>query len=526
MSLLSAYSFATLAHALNCTPKQLGYYLHKRPLESQYKIFKIPKKRDGFRTISAPSTNLKLIQKNLARELEHLRTFKPCVNGFVAKRDIRRNASFHIGQRFVLNIDLEDFFGSINFGRVYGMLSKAPYSIASPVAAAIAKACTLHDKLPQGAPTSPIISNLICAKMDAELSRFAMANRCRYTRYADDLTFSTTRPFMPLASIVAGPDGKSLCEINPALRVIIENSGFRINENKVRLRDQTARQEVTGLIVNKRVNVKRQLVREVRAMLHAWRKFGLLAASAAHEKDYGGKSDFESQLRGKIEFIGQIRGRPDELFRRLASQFNSLVSSGYIRVIPSPDEIAKHATWIIESDNDEQGTAFFLQDYGLVTCAHCVGPNPYIWHPYFPSKKHNVSLISQDKHRDLAVLDVPASLVRQPLQLYAGAPLKDGTDITLWGYPNHGPGRTIRVEAGKLLRTFPSSGVSHLEITPKIIAGNSGGPVLNSKFEVAGIAVRGISGSTTLSIAEFFAINAVELHNWLPIGSATSASAS
>jgi retron-type reverse transcriptase/S1-C subfamily serine protease len=518
MSLLSAYSFETLAHVLRCGPKQLGYYLHKRPLASQYKTFKIPKKRDGFRTISAPSTNLKLIQRSLARELEELRTFKPCVNGFVAKRDIRRNASFHIGQRFVLNIDLEDFFGSINFGRVYGMLSKAPYSVAAPVAAAIAKACTLHDKLPQGAPTSPIISNLICAKMDAELTRFAAANRCRYTRYADDLTFSTTRPFMPLASIVPSPDGNFLCEINASLRTIIENSGFRINENKVRLRDQTARQEVTGLIVNKRVNVKRRLVREVRAMLHAWRKFGLSAASTAHQKDHGGTFDFESVLRGKIEFIGQIRGRPDELFRRLASQFNSLASSGQIRTKPTFDEVARHATWIIESDSDGQGTAFFLQGYGLVTCAHCVGPNPYIWHPYFPSKKHNVKLVAQDKHRDLAVLQAPADLAPQPLNLYSGPPLRDGADIALFGYPNHGPGRTVRVEGGKLLRTFPSSGVSHLEITPKIISGNSGGPVLNSKYEVTGVAVRGVSGSTTLSTAEFFAINATELRIWLPTG--------
>jgi RNA-directed DNA polymerase len=275
MSLSSAYSFASLAYLLHCTPKQLGYYLHKRSLSSQYKTFDIPKKRGGVRKISAPSTNLKLIQRSLADLLYDLRTFKPCVKGFVQKRDVRRNASFHVGQRYVLNIDLQDFFGSINFGRVYGLLAKPPYSIAHPVAAAIAKACTLNDKLPQGAPTSPVISNLICAKMDSELTRFAVANRCKYTRYADDLSFSTTRPSMPLASIESSTDGTSTCILNPALRAIIESNGFVINESKVRLRDATARQEVTGLIVNKRVNVKRRFIRETRAMLHAWRKFGL-----------------------------------------------------------------------------------------------------------------------------------------------------------------------------------------------------------------------------------------------------------
>ena len=279
MSLSSSYSFDSLARALNCTPKQLGYYLHKRPLASQYRSFKIPKRRGGERIISAPTTNLKIIQRSIARQLDDFRLFKPCVNGFVAGRDIRRNAAVHVGQRFVLNVDLEDFFGSINFGRIFGLLSKPPYSIARSVAAAIAKACTLNDKLPQGSPASPVISNLICVKMDAELARLAAANRCKYTRYADDITFSTSRLSMPLASVGSNPDGGPLCELNPALRSIIERNGFRINEAKVRLRDHTARQEVTGLIVNRRVNVKRRLVREVRAMLHAWRKFGLGCAA-------------------------------------------------------------------------------------------------------------------------------------------------------------------------------------------------------------------------------------------------------
>jgi retron-type reverse transcriptase len=518
MSITSAYNFGSLAAALNCTPQQLGYYLHKRPLGTQYKTFKIPKKRGGERTISAPSTNLKIIQRNIARQLDELRLFKSCVNGFVVGRDIRRNAVVHVGQRFVLNIDLEDFFGSINFGRVFGLLSKPPYSVARPVAAAIAKACTLDNKLPQGSPASPVLSNLICAKMDAELARLAAANRCKYTRYADDLTFSTTKLSMPLASITNDADGRPICELSPALRAIIEKNGFRINEAKVRLRDQTARQEATGLVVNKRVNVKRRLIREVRAMLHAWRKFGLIAASTAYRDNYGGRSDFQYALRGKIEFVGQIRGRPDRLFRSLADQFNNLTTSGRIRTALTMDEVAKHATWIIESERDEQGTAFFVETYGLVTCAHCLGPRPYIWHPNFPSKKYSVSVLSQDAHRDLAVLQPPPDLNPQPLPIYNGTPPRDGANVILFGYPNHGPGRTVRVEDGKLLRTFPSSAVSYFEITPKIIGGNSGGPLLTSKYEVLGIAVRGVNGSTELTSAEFFAVNANELRQWLPAG--------
>jgi retron-type reverse transcriptase len=515
MTLASAYDFSSLARVLGCTPKQLGYYLHKRPLTGQYRYFPIPKKSGGFRLISAPATNLKLIQKSIAKELDQLRLFKPCVNGFVAKRNIRRNASAHVGQRFILNIDLEDFFGSINFGRIYGMLQKPPYSFAGSVAAAIAKACTLDDKLPQGAPTSPILSNLICTKMDAELSRFAAANRCNYSRYADDLTFSTRRPVMPFASAIKDAEGVTIYELDATLRAIIENNGFRINEKKVRLRDLTARQEVTGLIVNRRVNVKRRYIRDIRAMLHAWRKFGLSAASTVHQTEHGGRPSFESVVRGRIEFVGHIRGRQDPLFRKLADQFNSLTTGGRIRTLLTAEEIARGATWIIESDSDEQGTAFFLHGVGLISCSHCVGPNAYIWHPDFPTKKYRVTLVREDRHRDLALLEGPTELRVQGLALQNAGTLRDGTNIVLLGYPNHRPGSSIRVEPGAILRSIRRSAVDHYEITPKIIGGNSGGPVVTDAFEVAGIAVRGVSGTTTLSTAEFIAINAEELRRWL-----------
>ncbi len=516
MTLKTSYDLSTLALLVGCKAQQLGYYIYKRPLTLQYRTFRIPKKSGGTREISAPSTNLRIIQQNLALELDKLRLFKPCVNGFVTGRNIRRNASAHVSERFVLNIDLEDFFGSINYGRVFGLLSKPPYSIHRKVAAAIAKACTVNNALPQGAPTSPVISNLVCAKMDSELVRFAAQNRCKYTRYADDLTFSTSKSSMPFASNKESVDGSTYCEISTTLRAIIESNGFTINEKKVRLRDRTARQEVTGLIVNERVNVKRRFVREVRAMIHAWEKFGLTAATKEHQTKYGGKPHFEFVLRGKIEFIGQIRGRPDPLFRKLATKFNALPTSGQIRLALSPEEIAKQATWVIEHDGDGQGTAFIVERYGLVTCAHCIDAGLYIYHPDNPAKKFAVQVIDEDKHRDLAILQLPAELRSiSPIPIHKGPQLKDGADLILYGYPNHFAARPVRIEHGKLIRTFPKGAVSYFEITPKIIGGNSGGPLLTNALELVGIAVAGLNGSTTLSNAEFFAINAGELTAWL-----------
>jgi RNA-directed DNA polymerase len=516
MDLTEADNLASLAVVLNCSAKKLGYYIYKIPISAQYKQFTIPKKRGGTRTISAPASNLKIIQRNLARELSKLRDFKPSVNGFVSGRNIKRNATSHVAQRYLLNIDLEDFFGSINFGRVYGLLSKPPYSINKQVAAAIAKACTLNNVLPQGAPSSPVITNLICAKMDSELVRLANALGCRYSRYADDLTFSTTRRTMPLATNQMGEDGSIICELNPTLRAIVEANGFRINEDKTRLRHRETRQEVTGLIVNRRINVKRSMVRQVRAMLHAWRKFGLAKAQEDFEKEYDGRSNFESSVRGKIEFIGQIRERPDVVFKKLAVQYNKLSATDKIRTVLTPEEVAKQATWVIESDTDVQGTAFFVEKYGLVTCAHCIGANPYIYHPADPAKKITVKVMNVDSHRDLAVLDVPSELkTLVPIPFYKGAALKDGTEVILFGYPNHYLARPVRIEQGKLIRTFPKSAVMYLEITPKIIGGNSGGPLLNNSYELIGLAVLGLSGSITLTAAEFFAVSATELVSWL-----------
>jgi RNA-directed DNA polymerase len=519
MDIKKAIDLSDLGAVLNCTAKQLGYYIYKKPLGTQYKEFKISKRSGGTRTISAPSTNLKLIQRNIARHLETLRYFKPCVNGFLKDRDIRRNAIPHVSQKYVLNIDLEDFFGSVNYGRVYGLLSKPPYSLEKRVAAAIAKACTLNDRLPQGAPSSPIISNLICSKMDSELTRLAIQYRCLYTRYADDLTFSTRASRMPLASNELDAEGKVFCEVGEKLRKIIEDNGFKINEKKVRLRSTSTRQEVTGLIVNKKLNTKRRLIRQIRAMLHAWQKFGLAKAQTAFANDWHGSANFESALRGKIEFVGQIRGRPDAVFKKLADKFNKL-SITQIRVALNPDEIAKQAVWVIENDDAGQGTAFYLEGYGLVTCAHCIGKNPIIYHPASPTKEIPVTVKSIDPHRDLAVLDLPSELKGLlPLKAYSGPSLLSRPDITLYGYPNHELARPIRIENGKHIRTFPQSAVSYLEITPKIIEGNSGGPVLDENYDVIGIAVRGLNGSTDLKHAEFFAVNISELRAWLPSGS-------
>jgi RNA-directed DNA polymerase len=147
LDLWEAKSLQDLALVLGCNYNHLIFYLYRQPIDKQYTTFDIPKRRGGSRRIASPVTNLKLIQRSIASELVKVRTFKPCVTGFLPERNIQQNAAFHVKKRLVLNLDLEDFFGSITFPRVYGLLLK-PLSLSQPVAASIAKATTRDGSLP------------------------------------------------------------------------------------------------------------------------------------------------------------------------------------------------------------------------------------------------------------------------------------------------------------------------------------------------------------------------------------------
>jgi len=248
--------------------------------------------------------------------------------------------------------------------------------------------------------------------------------------------------------------------------------------------------------------------------------FGLPAAQATFDEKYGGQSKFDHMLHGKIGFVGQIRGHGDPLFRRLAAQFNQLSTSIRINTLLNPEEMAKLATWVIEGNGKMQGTAFFVDGIGLVTCEHCLDDNLYIYHPSNHSVQYPVSVISLDKHRDLAILSTPSDLKTiSPLKIRAAPPLEQSHAILL-GYPNHHKAPPIRMEAGHLIRKIVRSDVEYFEITPKIIEGNSGGPLLSSEFEVIGVAVRGLNGQVDLKTSEFLAVAVKELQHLKPQNSA------
>jgi RNA-directed DNA polymerase len=313
--------------------RHLLYILYRGRHRYPYRTFHIRKKSGGAREISAPHPTLQILQSKLNAVLQLVYRQKPSAHGFVAGRSIVSNAHPHVGRRFVLNVDLEDFFPSINFGRVRGTFMAKPYNLPPSVATVLAQICCYEGRLPQGAPTSPIASNMVCAKLDGELQGLAKTYRCTYTRYADDITFSTTLPKFPrqLATAATGLARQHLI-LGPELVSVIESNGFRVNASKQRLQFRDQHQEVTGLTVNRFPNVRRRLVRQVRAMIHAWTKYGLEGAEGEFRERYGRPSrrpgaeppSFRRVLRGKLDFLKMVKGESDPAYRRFRRQLHAL----------------------------------------------------------------------------------------------------------------------------------------------------------------------------------------------------------
>lgn len=294
-----------LARELDTTEKNLTYLIYKVPDTKRYRSFEIPKRNGGNRQITAPNKYLKALQRKLADRLNVVYPGRSDVYGFAKGKNTYSGARMHLHKRWIVNLDLKDFFPSIHFGRVKGMFQAKPFCFDEQLSRELANICCCEQSLPQGAPTSPVISNLICWKLDNQLHSFAKRVRCVYTRYADDITFSSNLKELPEQIGKIDADGKLLLSAE-LLNIISENS-FTINIDKIRYSCRNNRQEVTGLIVNSSSpNVRRTYVRQVRAMLHACEKYGVDAAAEEHYRKY---CPNRTPANKSVSFMNEIIGR-------------------------------------------------------------------------------------------------------------------------------------------------------------------------------------------------------------------------
>lgn len=325
--------FSTLADLLELNERGLQRIFYDiKKSQGHYNKFSIRKKDGGERIILSPDHGLKSIQRRLAYVLSLVYLGRSSVHGFRKGESIVSNAKDHTNKNILLNLDLEDFFPTIHFGRVRGILQAQPYNLIKSGATIIAGFCCCGGKLPQGAPTSPIISNMICSHLDYELQKLARDNYGTYSRYADDITFSTNKKYFS-ENIVKFDGGVET--IGNRLKEIIVKNGFLINSKKTRVKSRFSRQEVTGLIVNKFPNVKRSFIRNIRVMLYMWEKFGLATSSEWYGSSYG--VDFYTSLRGKIVFTGFIKSKQSTVYTSLARKFNTLSKKKIFEIVEIKD---------------------------------------------------------------------------------------------------------------------------------------------------------------------------------------------
>ena len=285
------------------------------------------------RHIDAPRKGLMNILYYLNKIFQTVYTPSSAATGFVQGKSVVDNAQCHVEKNYVFNIDLKDFFPSITRARVKARLQLAPLNMSEPIALIIAGLCCMRKSnedgiftyvLPQGAPTSPIITNMICDKLDRRLKGLAARFNLTYTRYADDITFSSNH-------YVYAEDGEFIKE----LQRIIADQGFSINEKKTRLQKKGSHQEVTGLVVNEKTNVSREYVKEVRSLLYIWERYGYMVADGKFQPRYKQKKGhvkkgnpcLENVISGKLQYLKMVKGEYDPSYVALRNRFDTLVNT-------------------------------------------------------------------------------------------------------------------------------------------------------------------------------------------------------
>lgn len=316
------------------TMKQIRFYCNPNHAFHRYRQFKIKKKSGGFRLITAPrNKTYKMLLQYVNIILKALYSPSDYAMGFTEGRSVVTNAEKHLGQNYVLNLDLKDFFPSVDRARIRARLQIAPFNFPEEVALTFAGLCSMkltgeegispRYVLPQGAPTSPIITNMICDKLDRRLAGLAKRFGLRYTRYADDITFSSMHNVY-----------KANGEFWTELRRIIADQRFTINEDKTRLQKRGSRQEVTGVTVAEKLNVTQKYVRDIRNILYIWERHGFNAAYSRFFPKYKsekghvkkGTPDLVNVLDGKLMYLRMVKGENDSVYLRLYSKFKVLAA--------------------------------------------------------------------------------------------------------------------------------------------------------------------------------------------------------
>lgn len=267
-----------------------------------YHEVQIPKKSGGVRLLNIPAVGLRLIQRWILDNILYRIQVSSYCNGFCKKKSICTNAQGHLHQECVVNIDLKDFFPSITQKQIFRIFYYYGYTVE--LSYMLSRLCTYDGYLPQGAPTSPCLSNIVCLKLDKRLAGLAKKYEAVYSRYADDITFSGRYRVEKIISV--------------AKRIICEE-GFSLNEDKTRIAYNYQRQEVTGICVNnKEMHVNKKYIKKFRMQIYYCKKYGV-QSHLEHIKC--NKHFYKEHMYGKAYYINMV---DKKLGRQLLEQLDCI----------------------------------------------------------------------------------------------------------------------------------------------------------------------------------------------------------
>lgn len=288
------YDTHQLARELGVNVKNL--WLSAKKCDSMYRPITVKKKNGGIRKLNAPQSQLRNIQRLILTKILYRLPVSEFATAYIRGKELKQNAHPHTNKKYVLKMDITDFFGSIRFEQIYAAAFNTRY-FPKQIGMLLTTLCCLNDVLPQGAATSPALSNLVMKNFDENVGSWCRKRGIAYTRYCDDITFSSDKP---------------LYHVFVKTKTMLEDMGFEINKKKTHFITSSARQSVTGLTVNDKVAVPKEYKRRLRQEVYYALKYGLAESilhsdKNEHIKNYAPDTlTYYKSLVGKMQYVLQI----------------------------------------------------------------------------------------------------------------------------------------------------------------------------------------------------------------------------
>lgn len=319
-----------LLNIININHPRLYYIVDN--INKFYYSFNIKKKSGGVRVINAPKQELKIIQNEILLKILKNNYFpNDNVHGFIRNRNILTNSLFHFNANSILNIDIQNYFKNISFNSVLNIINKLPFDFSDQESYYITRLITYNGYLPQGSPSSPLISNMVTQNFDIEMNRFAKVNNCQYSRYADDITISSKLNRLPLEIF----DYKKNILSNKIVDIFLKNN-FRVNSKKTRVANKKQKMMITGLVVNEFPNIQRKYIRNIRAIIYSIESLGLEKAALKltnikninnYDEMYFIKYKFLKSIVARVEYVGYIKGKDSSVYLTFRKKINQIISN-------------------------------------------------------------------------------------------------------------------------------------------------------------------------------------------------------